>query len=74
MNDSGQVPTPSAIDEERELLEKIYASVEKTRKLFLWTLIISVLTILLPLIGMMFAIPYLISSYATLLDYSALGL
>lgn len=38
-------------------LEAIYHSVEKTRKYFMWTLIISVAMIVLPLIGLAFVIP-----------------
>jgi len=38
-------------------LEAIYVSTEKTRKYFLWTMIITVAMILLPLIGLVFAIP-----------------
>ena len=43
--------------EQNEKIEKIYSSVEKTRKYFLWTLIISVIVIILPLIGILFLLP-----------------
>jgi hypothetical protein len=39
-------------------LDEIYKSVEKTRKYFLWTLIISVGAVVLPLIGLVFLIPW----------------
>lgn len=39
-------------------IEEIYISVEKTRKYFQWTLIITVATIVLPLIALAFVIPY----------------
>jgi type II secretory pathway component PulF len=45
-------------------LEQIYRSVEKMRKYFLWTLIISVAVILLPLIGLIFVIPQFLSLYS----------
>jgi type IV secretory pathway component VirB8 len=58
---------------EQEILEKfeiqekklndIYRSVEKTRKYFLWTLIITVVVMVLPLIGIMFIVPKLLSTY-----------
>ena len=41
----------------QEKLDAIYKSVEKTRRYFQWTLIISVVVIVLPLIGLAFAIP-----------------
>lgn len=44
-------------------IDAIYVSVEKTRKYFLWTLIITVALFVLPLIGLIFAIPAFISSY-----------
>lgn len=39
-------------------IEEIYVSIEKTRKYFQWTLIITVATIVLPLIALAFVIPY----------------
>jgi len=39
-------------------LDEIYKSVEKTRKYFLWTLIVTVVTILLPLVALVFVIPW----------------
>ena len=54
------------IKENRELLDKIYVSVEKTRKYFLWVLIVSVVVFILPLIGLFFAIPSFIDTYSSL--------
>jgi hypothetical protein len=42
---------------------RIYESVEKTRKYFLITVWITVLGVALPAIGLLFAIPMLMSSY-----------
>ena len=47
-----------------ERLEKIFLSVEKTKKYFFWTLINSIITIIffiLPLLGLTFVIPQLLS-------------
>jgi hypothetical protein len=55
--------TKKRLDAQDELLEKIYTSVEKTRKYFLWTLIISLVVFILPLIGLLFAIPKFLSIY-----------
>ncbi len=38
-------------------LDAIYTSVEKTRKYFLWTMIISIAMIVLPLIGLVVVLP-----------------
>lgn len=45
-------------------LEQIFISVEKTRKYFLWTLIITFVTFVLPLIGLVFAIPFFLSTFS----------
>jgi len=45
-------------------LEQIYRSIEKMRKYFLWTLIISVAVIVLPLIGLLMVIPQFLSLYS----------
>lgn len=52
-------------DAQDELLKKIYTSVEKTRKYFMWTLIITVVVFLLPLLGLLFIIPQFLSIYST---------
>ncbi len=71
-------PTEQAIlaqtEQNRELLEKIYASTEKTRKMFLWTLIITIVTFLLPIIGLIFAIPYFLNNYVSPLIDGQLGI
>lgn len=51
--------------EQEEKLEKIYVSVEKTRKYFLWTLIATVVAFVLPLIGLVFAIPFFLNSLSS---------
>lgn len=45
------------LDEQDNKLSAILESSEKTRKYFMWTLIISVAVIVFPLIGMMFVLP-----------------
>lgn len=58
------------IEAQDKKLENIYNSVEKTRKYFLWTLIITIVVIVLPLIGLMLIIPQFLS----ILDGFNLGL
>lgn len=50
--------------------DAIHRSVEKTRKYFLWTLIISIGVVVLPLIGLVFAIPQFLKT----INYGNLGL
>ncbi len=58
------------IEQQDKKLEAIYRSVEKMRKYFLWTLIITAIVIILPLIGLAFVIPIYLESY----NFGALGL
>lgn len=53
------------LEEQDEKLDRIYVSVEKTRKYFLWTLIGTAVMFFLPLIGLIFIIPYFLSSLSS---------
>ncbi|HTM67833.1 MAG TPA: hypothetical protein VL426_00900 [Candidatus Binatia bacterium] len=57
------------LDAIEKKVDDIYVSAEKTRKYFLWTAIVTIAAIVLPLIGLAFALPSVISTYS-----SALGL
>ncbi|MFH1967905.1 MAG: hypothetical protein ABIJ84_00795 [bacterium] len=50
-------------EEQDKKLDQIYRSVEKTRKYFLWTLIITVVMVVLPLIVLGFVIPIFLNVY-----------
>ncbi|MDO8590669.1 MAG: hypothetical protein Q7R65_01685 [bacterium] len=50
------------LDEQDKKLEAIFQSSEKMRKYFLWTLIISVAVIVLPMIGLVFVLPSFFNS------------
>lgn len=52
------------LEEQDKKLDAIFQSSEKMRKYFLWTLIISVAVIILPLIGLVFVIPSFLSNLA----------
>ena len=56
-----------AIKLQDEKLDEIYKSVEKSRKYILYISIATVAIFVLPLIGLLFAIPSFISSYSSLL-------
>lgn len=49
-----------------EKITAIHTSVEKTRKYFLTTLIVSVVLFVVPLIGLLFAIPSFLSTYSNI--------
>lgn len=53
-------------------VDALYASVEKVRKYFLWTGIITVVLFVLPLIGLVFAIPQFLNSYSQINNIDAL--
>lgn len=48
-------------------IDAVFVSAEKTRKYFLAIIVITVLAFVLPLIGLLFAIPSFLASYDTLL-------
>jgi len=52
--------------EMEEKLDKIYISTEKTRVYFKWTMIISVVVVVLPLIGLLFVVPLFLGSISNL--------
>jgi hypothetical protein len=51
------------IEEQGRKIDEIYRSVEKLRKYFLWTLIITVAMIIIPIIGLIIAIPQFLNLY-----------
>lgn len=51
------------LQEQDAKLEVIYRSVERMRTYFRWTLIITVLVLILPLIGLVFVIPQFLEIY-----------
>ena len=53
----------AAQDRQDEKLDNIFRSVEKIRKYFLWTLIITVVLFVVPLIGLILVIPQVLSTY-----------
>lgn len=60
--------------EQRELIEKIHTSVEKTRKYFLWIMWGTVILFVVPLLILVFVLPAFISTYVGSLTGSGLGL
>jgi len=60
--------------EQRQIVEKIYVSAEKTRKYFLWTMWATIIVFVVPLIVLAFVIPPFLNSYLGSIDASSLGL
>lgn len=58
------------IEELEKKTDTLLRSVEMMRKYFLWSLIASLLFFILPLIGLLIAIPYFLNTYSSL--FSAL--
>ena len=44
-------------------IDAIYLSVEKTRKYFFWTMVITIVVVVLPIVGLIFAIPAFLNNY-----------
>ena len=61
--------TIKRIDALDKKLDEIYRSVEKTRKYFLWVLIATIVMFILPLIGLVFAIPQFLSIYSGAMNF-----
>ena len=53
------------IEAQDEKLERIYRSVEQTRRYLLWAFIITVVAVVIPLIGLAVLIPQMLSSYSS---------
>jgi len=51
------------LKENQKLIKQTYQSVEKTRKYFLYTAIVTILMFVLPLIGLIVVIPIFMNTY-----------
>jgi len=49
-----------------EKIDKIYISVEKTRKYFFWTLVATIVVVVLPLFGLIWALPSFMNTYSSI--------
>ncbi|MDO8555036.1 MAG: hypothetical protein Q7R75_00500 [bacterium] len=49
-------------------IDELQLSINKIKKIFFWILILSVVSFVLPLIGLLFAIPQFLSSYGSALQ------
>ncbi|EKE11640.1 MAG: hypothetical protein ACD_15C00045G0023 [uncultured bacterium] len=51
------------LEEQDKKIESIWGSVEKTRKYFLATIILTVAMTVLPLIGLVIAVPFILNTF-----------
>lgn len=56
------------LNELEKKIEATYESVEKMRKYMMWTGIITLVVLVLPLLGLLFVIPSFIESYTSILE------
>lgn len=56
-------PTEQKLAALEQKIDAIYVSVEKTRKYFFWTMIVTIVLFVLPLVGLVFAIPAFMTNY-----------
>lgn len=59
----------SRLDTLERKVDAVYTSAEKTRKYMMWTAIITVAVIVLPLLGLVFVIPQFISLFSDLSNF-----
>jgi len=50
------------LEELEHKIDTVYKSAEKTRKYFMWTLILSIVFLVLPFIALLFVIPQFLST------------
>jgi|AntAceMinimDraft_8_1070364.scaffolds.fasta_scaffold02202_3 hypothetical protein len=60
------------LDAQDELLSKTYISVEKTRKYFLATLIINLVVFVVPLVILIFVLPWFFNTYISALNLNGI--
>jgi len=58
-------PQPKNAELENKI-DRLQRSIDRLNKIILWTIIITVVLFVLPLIGLLFAIPQFLSSYSGL--------
>ena len=56
------------VDALEKKIDAVFVSVEKTRKYFLGTIVVTIIAFVLPLIGLAFVIPSFLSSYTDILN------
>lgn len=65
---SGMDEVLKKLAELEQKVDAVYKSAEKTRKYFMWTLILSVVLFILPLIALIFVIPQFLDALGGNLD------
>lgn len=60
------------LQQQEEKLEAVYQSMERLRKIFLWILVITVATVVLPIIAALIILPMVLNTLSS--TYQGLGL
>lgn len=60
--------TKNKMVELEQKIDAIYVSVEKTRKYFFWTMVVTLVVFVLPLIALTFIIPSFLGNYTQMID------
>lgn len=60
--------TKNKLDALEQKVDQIFISVEKTRRYFQWIFWITIIAFVLPIVGLLFAIPSFLSGYGALLQ------
>lgn len=61
-------PLEQQIEVLTKKIDDLQRSISKIKKIFFWILILSVVSFVLPLIGLLFAIPQFLASYSSALQ------
>jgi len=61
-----QIESQLKTEELEKKIDKLQRSIDRLNKIFLWTIIITVILFVLPLIGLVFVIPQFLSVYGGL--------
>ena len=67
-------PVQAKLEALEKKIDAIYVSVEKTRRYFFWTGVITLAVIVLPLLALPFVIGQFLSYYSNIGDISNLGI
>jgi len=57
------------LEEQDKKISEIHAFTQKTNRYFFWTMVLTIVFFVLPLFGLLFAVPYLLSSISSFYSF-----
>jgi TRAP-type mannitol/chloroaromatic compound transport system permease small subunit len=60
-----EIELTQKLEEQDKKIDAIYRSVERTRKYILWTFVFNIIIFILPLVGLVIAIPWFLKTIAS---------